>query len=43
MIQLLLGLEVLHRNQVLHRDLKPENVFIDKDDNVKIGVCDVVC
>lgn len=36
-IQILLGLEVLHHNRIIHRDLKPENVFLDKDDNVKIG------
>lgn len=37
MIQLLLGLEVLHRHRILHRDLKPSNIFIDEADNVKIG------
>lgn len=37
LIQLVLGLEVLHRNEILHRDLKPENVFLDSEDNVKIG------
>lgn len=37
LIQLLLGLEVLHHGKVLHRDLKPENIFIDRNDNVKIG------
>lgn len=37
LIQLLLGLEVLHSNNILHRDLKPANVFMDEDNNVKIG------
>lgn len=36
-IQLLLGLALLHKNRFIHRDMKPENVFVDKEDNVKIG------
>lgn len=37
LIQLLLGMEVIHRNKILHRDLKPENIFVDEEDNTKIG------
>jgi serine/threonine protein kinase len=24
-------------NRVMHRDLKPANIFIDKNDNLKMG------
>jgi serine/threonine protein kinase len=27
----------MHAKRVLHRDIKPQNVFLDSDDNVKIG------
>ncbi len=27
----------LHNRDILHRDLKPENVFVDQQDNVKVG------
>lgn len=36
-IQLTIGLYVLHGNKIIHRDLKPANIFVDKEDNVKIG------
>lgn len=36
-VQLLLGLEIMHRLKLIHRDLKPDNVFLDREDNVKIG------
>lgn len=35
--QIILGLHVLHEHGVLHRDLKLQNIFVDEDDNVKIG------
>ncbi|XP_041445399.1 serine/threonine-protein kinase N1-like isoform X1 [Xenopus laevis] len=31
-----LGLEELHRNNILHRDLKPENLMVDRDGYLKI-------
>ena len=37
LIQISQGLQYLHKNRILHRDIKPQNIFLDKDDNVKIG------
>jgi len=34
--EILKGLEVLHKNNILHRDIKPENLFV-LEDIVKIG------
>lgn len=36
-IQLILGLYELHNNGILHRDVKPANMFVDADNNVKMG------
>ena len=36
-IDLCLGLKVIHNSNLIHRDLKPENIFIDKYNKVKIG------
>ena len=35
--QILEGIEYIHRNNYIHRDLKPGNIFLDKENNVKIG------
>ena len=36
-LQTTLGLNYLHKNNIIHRDIKPSNIFIDKNDNIKIG------
>ncbi|KAL3895706.1 MAG: hypothetical protein SGCHY_004538 [Lobulomycetales sp.] len=35
--QLLLALNECHDKAIVHRDLKPSNIFLDKDQNLKIG------
>ena len=35
-IQILLGIEYLHKNSIVYRDLKPENILIDWEGNSKI-------
>ncbi|WP_457566022.1 two-component regulator propeller domain-containing protein [Caldithrix abyssi] len=34
--QILRGLQVVHRHNIVHRDLKSENIMVKKDGNVKI-------
>ena len=36
-IQLVLGVQALHRNNILHRDLKSANVFLASHNRLKIG------
>ena len=35
--KVLVGLEQLHKSQVVHRDLKPSNVLITADGDVKLA------
>ena len=36
-IQALLGLNHVHEKKIIHRDIKSLNLFLDGDDNVKVG------
>jgi serine/threonine protein kinase len=35
--QIVLGLQILHDNNIIHRDIKPSNIFIINENLVKIG------
>ena len=35
--QLVRGLQVIHKNNLIHRDLTPDNIFIYKNNKIKIG------
>ena len=36
-LDICLGIKVIHQKNLIHRDLKPENLFITKENKVKIG------
>jgi NIMA (never in mitosis gene a)-related kinase len=36
-IEICVGLEYIHRNKILHRDIKTLNIFMNKNEEVKIG------
>ena len=36
-IQICLGIQYLHKNEILHHDLKPKNAFLTEDLSLKIG------
>ena len=37
LVEIALGLFVLHANRVLHRDIKPANIFVGANDTIKLG------
>ncbi len=36
-IQIMIGLRDLHAKKILHRDIKTLNIFLDADQNIRIG------
>ena len=36
-IDILIGLDYLHSQNIIHRDIKPSNIMFDKNDKAKIG------
>lgn len=43
MLQLMDGLNYIHKREYAHRDIKPENIMIDKNNNAKIIDFGLVC
>jgi len=37
LLQIASALRHMQEHRIMHRDLKPANIFIDKEDNLKLG------
>lgn len=40
-LQILQGLENMHKNKIIHRDLKPENIIFKSSSQIDIGIVDL--
>ena len=36
-LQICFGLKEIHKTKIIHRDLKPDNIFINEQNQIKIG------
>ena len=37
LIEIILGLKALHKNNMIYRDIKPENILMDSEEHIKIN------
>ena len=35
--QVCIGIKEIHNKNIIHRDIKPENIFINENEDIKIG------